>query len=111
MTPTGEAGHAPRADNHGTIGSKLDQCRLADAFVEVARRRPEHPAIVVGTDCYSYRGVADAAHATARFLLSRPTLLEKTAESRVALAIDNRAEYLAGFYGILLAGGVAVPIP
>lgn len=107
MTPTGETGRAPRVNNPGAIGSKLDPRRLVDAFLEVARRRGNHPAIVVGNDCYGYRDVADAARATARFLLSRSTF---TAESRVALAIDNRAEYLAGFYGILLAGGVVVPV-
>jgi len=108
MTPTGEAGPASSVGSHGASGPEPGRCRLVEAVLEVARRRAEHPAIVVGSDCHSYRDVADAAHATAQFLLSKPTF---TAGSRVALVIDNRAEYLAGFYGILLAGGVVVPIP
>lgn len=82
--------------------------RLVDAFLDVARRRAEHPAIVVGDDRYSYRSVVEAAHTVARFLLDQPTF---DTGSRVALAIGNCAEYLAGFFGVLLADGVVVPVP
>ena len=91
-----------------TIGSGSERRRLVAAFLDIARHRAEHPAIVVGDDRYSYRNVANAAHAVARFLLSRRAF--KTG-SRVGLAIDNCAEYLAAFYGTLLAGGVVAPIP
>lgn len=108
MKPAGQPGPGRAHCGPVAIGSGSERRRLAAAFLDVARHRAEHPAIVVGDDRYSYRNVADAAHAVARFLLGRRRF---KAGSRVGLAIDNSAEYLAGFYGTLLAGGVVAPIP
>ena len=108
MKPTRQAGPRPGRSGRRTTGCGSGHGRLVAAFLEVAGQRAEHPAIVLGDQRYSYRDVAGASQAVARFLLSRQTF---TSGGRVALAADNGAEYLAGFYGILRAGGVVVPIP
>jgi len=110
MRPTREPAPSQALPSHGATapGGPPQPRRLVDAFLEVALDRAEHPAIVVGGDRYSYRSVVEATHAVARFLLDQPTF---DVGSRVALAIGNCAEYLAGFFGILLADGVVVPIP
>jgi len=82
--------------------------RLVDAFTQICASRGDHPAIAVGGGSYSYRWVANAARAVAHFLRFE---CQSEPGARVALLLDNSPEYLAGFYGALLAGAVAVPLP
>jgi len=109
MQPTEGTGPGQAVSPRSAIVSGAPEARLlVDAFLNVVTRRADHPAIVVGEDRFSYRDVARAALTTARFLLSQPTF---EPGSRVALAMENCAEYLAGFFGVLLADGVVVPVP
>ncbi len=82
--------------------------RLADAFLAVAARRATHPAVVTSSAAYSYEALAAAAWSVAFYLRQQCQL---KAGERVLLILGNGPEYLAALYGILLAGGVAVPLP
>ncbi len=57
---------------------------------------------------WSYRDLHSAAVAVASQLQSLPSFERG---DRVLLVVDNSPEYIAAFYGVLLAGGVVVPLP
>ncbi|MEM9656824.1 MAG: class I adenylate-forming enzyme family protein [Planctomycetota bacterium] len=81
---------------------------MGGRWLASARRHAERPALVAESNSYSYRSLAAAALGVAGALRKRAEFAEGI---RVALLAGNTPEYLAGFYGILLAGGVAVPLP
>jgi acyl-CoA synthetase (AMP-forming)/AMP-acid ligase II len=87
--------------------SIFDAPSLAQAFLSAAASRPEHVAIVTSRGSYSYAALARATQEIARQLRSSGL----PPGGRVVLLLDNGPEYVAAFYGILLAGGVAVPLP
>ena len=60
------------------------------------------------TGSWSYAGLVNAAVQIARSLKSQPNF---EAGSRVVLLLGNSFEYIAAFYGTLLADGVVVPLP
>ncbi len=108
--PTAAAETSGHEANAATIchpGNPL-QGNLARAFLTVARCRAWHTALVSSRASYSYAWLEAAAMAVRHELLDRPTF---EPGARVALLLGNSPEYLAAFYGILLAGGVAVPLP
>ena len=80
---------------------------LPDAFLEAVARRADHPAIEIGQAAFSYRAIASAAGRVATSLQCQ----QISSRGRVVLLLPNGAQYLAAFYGALLAGGVAVPLP
>ncbi|MGA7600351.1 MAG: class I adenylate-forming enzyme family protein, partial [Pseudolabrys sp.] len=57
---------------------------------------------------FSYSWVARAADCVRLYLCSRPGYV---AGARVALQLSNSPEYVAAFYGTLLADCVVVPLP
>ncbi len=77
-------------------------------FLTAAQRYGNHTAVVTRSRSLSYFAIADAALRVSSFLVQSPHF---TVGCPVALLMGNSAEYLAGFYGILLAGGIAVPLP
>ena len=81
---------------------------LGAAFASVARARADHPAITTGGNVYTYDWVWRAAECVRQYLCARPGYAPGT---RVALHLSNSPEYLAAFYGTLLADGVVVPLP
>ena len=81
---------------------------LGLAFADVARARAAHPALETKKDAYSYDWVLRAAERVCRYLCARPGYV---AGAHVALQLSNSPEYLAAFYGTLLADCVAVPLP
>ena len=99
------------ATNRGEIVTRptLD-CRgsLAVEFQRACRRYANRAAVVEGDRSFCYRGLLGAAHAVRHDLQSR---LRLTPGTPVSLLLDNSPEYLAAFYGVLLAGGVVVPLP
>jgi long-chain acyl-CoA synthetase len=81
---------------------------LGTAFLDVARDRTGHPAVETKAGAFSYDWMLQAALCVQRFLRARPGY---AAGARVALQLTNSPEYLAAFYGALLADCVVVPLP
>jgi long-chain acyl-CoA synthetase len=81
---------------------------LGAAFLDVALNRADHPVVETNAGVFSYGWVLRAAECVRRYLCARP---EHQAGTRVALQLANSPEYLAAFYGVLLADCVVVPLP
>jgi acyl-CoA synthetase (AMP-forming)/AMP-acid ligase II len=85
-----------------------DYANLSDAISGIAQRRWMHPALVTETATYNYGWLEEAARTVASRLGRTRNFCSG---ARVALLCDNSPAYLAGFYGILRARGVVVPLP
>jgi long-chain acyl-CoA synthetase len=81
---------------------------LGLAFFDVAKARAGHAAVETAKGSYSYGWMLRAAESARRYLAGRPG---HKPGGRVALKLPNSAEYLAAFYGALLADCVVVPLP
>jgi acyl-CoA synthetase (AMP-forming)/AMP-acid ligase II len=81
---------------------------LGAALLETARRDPDRTATIDAGGTRSYAGIAAGALSVARYLEAHRGFHPG---DRVALVLDSTPAYAAAFHGILLAGGVAVPIP
>lgn len=83
------------------------KANLATILLDSAARHPERTAISDGTQAVSYRELAEASGRAAAWLRSyygvRPG-------DRVALMVPNVPAFPVLYYGILLAGGVVVPM-
>ena len=107
----------PLAGPNGTVSRDAPAYRaarstiasdLGTAFLDVARDRAGHPAVETNAGVFSYGWVLRAADSVRRYLCARPG---HHAGARVVLQLANSPEYLAAFYGTLLADCVAVPLP
>jgi acyl-CoA synthetase (AMP-forming)/AMP-acid ligase II len=83
-------------------------CHLGRLFADVAARSREAAAIRTSVANWSYARLLAGATAIAQRLKNEASFL---CGDRVILIAPNSAEYAAGFYGVLLAGGVVVPVP
>ena len=81
---------------------------MATAFLNVARARADHPALETKAGAVSYGWLLRAADCVRRYLCARP---DYSAGAPVALQLSNSPEYLAAFYGTLLADCVVAPLP
>jgi len=81
---------------------------LGLAFFDVAHARADHPAIVTEKGAFTYGWLLRAAESVRRYLCSRSDFAPG---ARVALKLGNSPEYVAAYYGALLADGVVVPLP
>src|SRR5262245_51081971 len=81
---------------------------LGTAFFDAARSRGNYPAITTKTNVFSYNWIVRAAGCVRDCLRARPSY---ATGARVALQLSNSPEYLAAFYGTLLADCVVVPLP
>jgi len=81
---------------------------LGLAFFDVARARGDHPAIVTEKGPFTYDWLLRAAESVRRYLCSRSG---HAPGARVALKLANSPEYVAAYYGALLADCVVVPLP
>jgi len=87
----------------------LDEAsHLGLAFFDVARTRGDHSAIETEKGTFTYGWLLRAAESVRRYLCSRSDF---TPGARVALKLANSPEYVAAYYGTLLADGVVVPLP
>lgn len=87
----------------------LDEAaNLGLAFFDVASARSDHPAIMTEKGTFTYGWLLRAAESVRRYLCSRPG---HAPGARVALKLANSPEYVAAYYGTLLADGVVVPLP
>lgn len=81
---------------------------LSDLFCEVATHRAEQPAISNTKSTWTYQDLHSAAQRISDQIKSHS---EYEPGNRVILLVPNSIEYIAAFYGILLSGGVVVPLP
>ena len=81
---------------------------LTAALLESARRHADRAATIDSDGARNYAGIVAGALSVARFLETEPQF---SPGDRVALVLDSSPAYAAAFHGVLLAGGVAVPIP
>ncbi|BEV44895.1 class I adenylate-forming enzyme family protein [Afipia carboxidovorans] len=96
------------ASGQGTAPSLEGVDHLGLAFFDVARARGAHPAIKTEKAAFTYDWLLRAAESVRRYLCSREGF---ASGARVALKLANSPEYVAAFYGTLLADGVVVPLP
>jgi len=87
------------------VGSPGDN--LAAAFLESASLHGHQPALTTSTGSWRYADLQDAALTLCERLKQSPSF---ALGSRVVLLLNNSPEYLAAFYGTLMAGGVVVPL-
>ena len=97
--PTSVDYRAPNLTGAGNLGT---------AFFDVARSRGNYPAMATKTNAFSYNWIVRAAGCVRDYLRARPSY---ATGARVALQLSNSPEYLAAFYGTLLADCVVVPLP
>lgn len=79
---------------------------LADNLVRTAQQRPEHPAIRLGDQVLTYRGLLHSAAGVAGWLGDHGV----QPGDRVAVMMPNVPAFPVHFYGALLAGAVVVPM-
>ncbi len=95
-------------DGRCAVAATGGATNLAAAFVAVARARAAHVALATPAGDFTYGWLLQAAEGVRRHLCAQTGFAPG---ARVALQIANSAEYLAAFYGTLLADGVVVPLP
>ncbi|WP_051938957.1 long-chain-fatty-acid--CoA ligase [Phaeacidiphilus oryzae] len=79
---------------------------LAAVLAETAARRPEHPAVVFGSEVLTYRRLWEAARRYAAVLAGRGI----TAGDRVALLLADSPHFPMAYYGALALGATVVPV-
>ena len=99
---------AARSDDGDARTFQPTASNLATAFLNVATVRSNHAALETNEAVFSFDEVLRAAQRVQQFLRTRP---DYSVGMRVVLKLPNSAEYVAAFYGTLLADCVAVPIP
>lgn len=109
--PAVEVGFSAGADATGDVGAAPGPAsfpNLASAFVAAGLRRAGHPVLVSKDGVVSYASLLQAANRVCRYLVGRP---DYRPGALVTLQLSNSLEYLAAFYGTLLADCVVVPLP
>ena len=91
----------------GRFAGVSDASNVSAAFWHLAAQ-PNDTALIVDGHAVSVTALRTAAWNVRRYLLSRSDFQPGTL---VVLRMDNSAEYLAAFYGVLLADGIVVPLP
>jgi acyl-CoA synthetase (AMP-forming)/AMP-acid ligase II len=81
---------------------------LVCAFLEVCRNAPNQPAIISAGQSWTYARLRESVQQLAGQLREEPDF---QAGDRILLLLKNSPEYVVAFYGTLLAGGIAVPLP
>lgn len=79
---------------------------IGDLLIRTAERRPDHEALVLTGERYTYREVADRARRAARSLAA----LGVRRGDHVGLLMPNCPDFVFLFFGVQLLGAVAVPI-
>jgi acyl-CoA synthetase (AMP-forming)/AMP-acid ligase II len=79
---------------------------LQDYLIKSAQEFPDKEALIQAGSRTTYREILHGASAMARWLLSENLQYG----DRVAILSDNPPEYVMAYFGILMAGGVAVPL-
>ena len=98
----------PSAKQGADYSGAVTATNLGTCFSDVARARSTHPVVATRANTFSYSWIARAADQVRQYLSSRPG---HVVGARVALQLPNSPEYVAAFYGALLADCVVVPLP
>jgi long-chain acyl-CoA synthetase len=108
LTDSAFAGAGEHEPTDGvSLESAASQTSLAKAFALVARQRAAHAAVITQHQRFSYSQVWAAASRLAHCLQRCDGFAEGKC---VAVRLPNSPQYVAAFYGVLLAGGVPVPL-
>ena len=86
----------------------LSDSNLAIRFMKQSQQRLGDPAISTANRSWTYRELVEAVKKVAAALTTNPSFIPG---SRVVLLLPNSFEYVAAFYGTLLANAVVVPLP
>jgi acyl-CoA synthetase (AMP-forming)/AMP-acid ligase II len=81
---------------------------LAQAFLDATNRRRGHPAIITAAGSVSHDSLRRAAINISLALRNEGDVSPR---DRVAILLANSPLFPAAYYGVILAGGVAVPLP
>ncbi len=81
---------------------------LADSFLATAHIHAGQLALVTETAEFTY---ADLRRHVSRFAETLYQLPGWTSGERVGIRLGNGIDYIVAFYGTLLAGGIAIPLP
>lgn len=95
-------------DAEGDLSAVADGTNLGREFERIASAAALRDALVTSTRSFSY---GDLLHAARRVRDRLRQDLSFRDGDRVCVWLPNGPEYVAAFYGALLAGGVAVPVP
>ena len=79
---------------------------LPTSLLRAAERRPEAPALAWRGGEWSYGELRNASEGAAQWL----TAMDLPRGARIALLLRNSPQYVALYYGVMLAGFVAVPL-
>ena len=79
---------------------------LVQLLYNSAQKFPEKDAIVSGDRILSYKSLWEKSCGIAHYLRNRGI----HAGDRVALLVDNSPEYVAAYYGVLIAGGAVIAL-
>ena len=97
-----------RSSRQSDITSDVSDMNLGSLFAQRARRHADSLAIASASGNWTYDDLLAAAIQTATAIQACRGFLPGR---RVILLLSNSLEYVASFFGILLAGGVVVPLP
>lgn len=86
---------------------RLGSTHLASAFLATAAAAAERPALVLPDAVWSYDRLRKAVLALAQTLQSRPGF---DRDRPTVILMGNSPDYIVAFYGVLQAGGIAVPL-
>ena len=106
--PPSECVHTADASSDSVSPPTRCHDNLAEAFVAVARSVPTGVALASEEGVWSYGSLLESARAVRNRLFEDGSFAPG---DRVLLLLPNGPEYIAGFFGTLMAGGVAVPVP
>lgn len=79
---------------------------MQDLLLQSARRMPDKRAVETLDQCWSFQRLADRSRQYANAL----AVAQLNPGERAALFMENGPEYIAAYFGVFLAGGVAVPL-
>ena len=103
----GTSANDSRAE-HPTLRQPEPTTTLGEQFLNIAQIRGSYPAVITPEQSFSYQWILEAAQTVRSHLENDPNFQPS---SPVAMMVHNSPEYIAIYYGILLARGVAVPLP
>lgn len=85
---------------------RIVQPNLFSALADVARRQPDHTAVIFGSDRYTYAQLIERTRQAATYLQDQG--IEKG--DKVAVLSQNRPEFLFHYYAAAALGAVFVPL-